>query len=190
MRSRPGFPTRRASALICMAALIANVIKASSPRAAHKGRTYGRTAPVWGQQRKRAPLTAGSFHIWESQESVSRRVGISPDAPDPDLSPLFMGAVSRLRRQRAGRLPGDPRLRPRKQHERRLHLVRGDRPHDHRRQEDAPKRDEIGKVQDRALSRRVRRHLEHATDRLATSGEKPAPPLRCKTSGGTCVIPC
>jgi hypothetical protein len=42
-----------------MAALIANVIKASSPRAAHKGRTYGRTAPVWGQQRKRVPLTAG-----------------------------------------------------------------------------------------------------------------------------------
>ena len=76
MRSRPGFPTRRASALICMAALIANVIKASSPRAAHKGRTYGRTAPVWGQQRKRVPLTAGSFHIWESQESVSQRVGI------------------------------------------------------------------------------------------------------------------
>jgi hypothetical protein len=77
MRSRPGFPTRRASALICMAALIANVIKASSPRAAHKGRTYGRTAPVWGQQRKRVPLTAGSFHIWESQESDSRRVGIN-----------------------------------------------------------------------------------------------------------------
>ena len=66
MRSRPGFPTRQASALICMAGLIANVIKASSPRAAHKGRTYGRTAPVWGQQRKRVPLTAGSFHIWES----------------------------------------------------------------------------------------------------------------------------
>jgi hypothetical protein len=77
MRSRPGFPTRQASAPICMAALIANVIKASSPWAAHKGRTYGRTAPVWGQQRKRVPLTAGSFHIWESQESVSRRVGIS-----------------------------------------------------------------------------------------------------------------
>jgi hypothetical protein len=69
MRSRPGFPTRRASALICMAALIANVIKASSPRAAHKGRTYGRTAPVWGQQRKRVPLTAGSFHIWESSDA-------------------------------------------------------------------------------------------------------------------------
>jgi hypothetical protein len=29
-----------------MASLIANVIKASSPRAARKGRTYGRTAPV------------------------------------------------------------------------------------------------------------------------------------------------
>jgi hypothetical protein len=77
MRSRPGFPTRRASALICMAALIANVIKASSPWAAHKGRTYGRTAPVWGQQRKNVSLTAGSFHIWESRESASRRVGIT-----------------------------------------------------------------------------------------------------------------
>jgi hypothetical protein len=66
MRHRPGFPTRQASALICMASLIANVIKASSPRAARRGRTYGRTAPVWGQQRKKASLTAGSFHIWES----------------------------------------------------------------------------------------------------------------------------
>ena len=31
-----------------MASLIANVIKASSPRAARKGRTYGRTAPTPG----------------------------------------------------------------------------------------------------------------------------------------------
>ena len=52
----PGFPTRQASTLICMASLIANVIKASSPRAARKGRTYGRTAPVWGQQKKETCL--------------------------------------------------------------------------------------------------------------------------------------
>ena len=32
MRHRPGFPTCQASALICTASLIANVIKASSPR--------------------------------------------------------------------------------------------------------------------------------------------------------------
>lgn len=74
MRHRPGFPTRQASALICMASLIANVIKASSPRAARKGRTYGRTAPVWGQQRKKVSLTAGSFHIWESRAAKSAKV--------------------------------------------------------------------------------------------------------------------
>ena len=35
------------------------------PMSAIKGRTYGRTAP-YGQIVKE-PLTAGSFHIWESQ---------------------------------------------------------------------------------------------------------------------------
>jgi len=83
MRHRPGFPTRQASALICMASLIANVIKASSPRAARKGRTYGRTAPVWGQQRKKVSLTAGSFHIWESLYPIleirPHGLGFGPD---------------------------------------------------------------------------------------------------------------
>ena len=35
------------------------------PPAARKGRTYGRNAPVWGKIEE-SPLTAGSFHIWES----------------------------------------------------------------------------------------------------------------------------
>ena len=39
-----------------------------------KGRTQrpdiGRTAPVWGQQRKKVSLTAGSFHIWESLNPI------------------------------------------------------------------------------------------------------------------------
>jgi hypothetical protein len=35
-------------------------------------------APLpYGVSRGKVPLTAGSFHIWESQESGSRRVGIS-----------------------------------------------------------------------------------------------------------------
>ena len=49
VRQRPRFPKRIASALIWLASRIANVIEASGPRSANKGRTYGRTAPVWGQ---------------------------------------------------------------------------------------------------------------------------------------------
>jgi hypothetical protein len=45
VRQRPRFPKRIASALIWLASPIANVIKASGPRSAIKGRTYGRTAP-------------------------------------------------------------------------------------------------------------------------------------------------
>src|SRR5579863_9240447 len=40
-----------------------------------KGRTYGRTAPVWGQQRKKVSLTTGSFHIWESPAKVRNSAG-------------------------------------------------------------------------------------------------------------------
>jgi hypothetical protein len=69
VRLRPRFPKRYQSALIWLASPIANVIKAGGHGSAIKGRTYGRNAPVWGQT-EGSPLTAGSFHIWDSTSGL------------------------------------------------------------------------------------------------------------------------
>jgi hypothetical protein len=115
MRHRPGFPMRQASALICMASLIANVIKASSPRAARTGRTYGRTAPVWGQQRKKVSLTAADLRCHPLE--VARKIGVvaaHEEMVRPNYPPSSSSHQIRLRRRRrpSKRVPSCSRSRP------------------------------------------------------------------------------
>jgi len=52
-KTQAEIPKAHHSALIWLANPIANVIKASGHRSAHKGRTYGRNAP-YGSDRKKA----------------------------------------------------------------------------------------------------------------------------------------
>jgi hypothetical protein len=75
-----------------MARLIANVIKASSPRAARKGRTYGRTAPVWGQQRKKVYLKkefAGFRRFNPRKLAISKTLDPQKSTPAQGLRSFF-----------------------------------------------------------------------------------------------------